>query len=130
MSKNNSKEVLPEGDRAVMIPTPIRSDFLPQILYVKNVSAFVQFAKWYATPGQFREPENQKEFARSVGVCEDTLTDWKRHPQFWPIVQIAMSEWMKEHIPDVMGGLYLKTQGEKCSAKDVEMFLRIGGIKI
>ena len=64
-----------------------------------------------------------------VGVCEDTLTDWKRHPQFWPLVQQHMVQWMKEAVPDVIYGLYKNASGEG-KAKDVEMFLRLSSIEI
>lgn len=109
---------------------PIYSDSSLIITSIIRLPEFIRFTRWYATPKQFREPENQKQFAEEVGVCEDTLTDWKQNPKFWLFVQRAMSEWMKEHIPDVIGGLYLKTQGDKCSAKDVEMFLRLTGLEI
>jgi len=108
---------------------PIHSDSQLVIPDVNRVVEFVRFTKWFAIPGMFREPENQKQFAEAVGVCEDTLTDWKRHPLFWPLVQQALGDWMKDHIPDVIGGLYLKTQ-HKPTAKDVEMFLRLAGSDI
>ena len=110
--------------------TPIHSDFLPVVVGINRHAEFIKFVIWCATPHQFREPETQKDFATMVGVCEDTLTDWKRRPQFATLVYQAMKQWMAERVPDVIGGLYFKTQGEKCSAKDVEMFLRLAGMEI
>ena len=114
-------------ENKIINSTPIDSDSLPPIRGIKHEPEFFKFAQWFATPGQFRQPENQKEFADSVGVCEDTISDWKKHPQFWPLVYASLSGWIKEKIPDAIGGLYLKTQGDKCSARDIEMFLRLGG---
>jgi len=108
---------------------PIQSDFHETIKGIKYVAEFVQFAHWMSTPIQFREPEFQRDFAVQIGVSEDTLTDWKKHPKFWPLVQSLISVWIKERIPDVVGGLYENVL-KVGNAKEVELYLRLAGIQI
>lgn len=112
--------------RKNMATIPIHSDSRLVIPSVYRFPEFMQFVAWYATPRQFREPKTQKGLAELVGVCEDTLTDWKRNPQFWPLVQQALADWIKDRVPDVIGGLYQKAF-HKGNAKEVEMFLRLSG---
>lgn len=106
---------------------PIESDSLRIIEKVNLVPEFIKFVQWFATPRQFRTPKTQKEFANEIGICQDTLTNWKQHPEFWPLVLQSINAWMKERVPDVIGGLYEKAISDKSSAKDVEMFLRLVG---
>ncbi len=111
------------------IAKPIQSDFTTVIANVKSVREFIEFAMWCATPRQSRDSKTQKEFAAKIRVDEDTLTAWKRHPQFWPLVQKILAEWIKERVLDVVNALYEKASGEG-KGKEVDMFLRLAGMGI
>lgn len=116
-----------EKTTKIIQTTPSYSDYQSTIKGIKRVPEFLQFIHWFATPGQFKKPKNQKEFARSIGVCQDSLTDWKKHPQFWPLVFVSVSEWIREKIPDAIGGLYKRILYDG-NPKAFETFLRLGGI--
>jgi len=94
---------------------------------VRRIPEFVEFAKWCATPSWSREEKTQKEFAELIGVSQDTLGDWKKHPNFWPLVWQFLRDRMQEQIPDVIEGLYGKIASGKGSAGDVQLFLRLAG---
>ena len=107
--------------------TPSHSDYQFVIKGIKHVPEFLSFVNWFATPGQFKKLKNLKDFEKSIGVCQDTLTDWKKHSQFWPLVFASISEWIKEKIPDAIGGLYERILKDG-NPKVFETFLRLGGI--
>lgn len=102
---------------------PIHSDSLPVPKDIRRVPEFVEFARWFALPSHEREPETQKEFAEAIGVSQDTLTDWKKRPEFWQLTSIYLREWMRERTPDVIGGLFNKITDGKGGAGDVKFFL-------
>ncbi len=105
----------------------IRTD-LPKIIpNVNRVADFLQFAQWMAIPQVSRKQKTQKDFANEIDVDEDTLTNWKRNPNFYPIVQQFTDEWMKERRSDVIDALYQNACREG-KAKDVLTFLKLSGI--
>ena len=110
-----------------VVPTPIRSDFLPALPDIQRVAEFLEFVRWQATPSWERNLTTQNKFAERYQVSPDTLTDWKRHPEFWPLVWRLIHERMKERIPDVLEGLYEKIAAGKGGAADVQLFLSLAG---
>ena len=111
-----------------MVPaTPIRSDSLPVLPDVQRVAEFIEFVRWQATPSWERDLKTQNDFAASYQVSPDTLTDWKRNPEFWPLVWRVIHERSRERIPDVVEGLYTKIASGKGSAAEVQLFLRLAG---
>lgn len=103
----------------------IQADHLPALPDIRRIPEFLEFVRWYATPSWLREDKTQKEFAERVGVDQDTLSDWKRHPQFWPLVWQIVLERMQGQVPDVLEGLYEKNASGKGGASDVQLFLRL-----
>ena len=118
-----SKEEL----KTTYVPTTIHSDSGLIVSGIQYQREFLEFAKWSATPRHFKTEKTQKEFASVIGVCEDTLTDWKRHPRFKFILAAFLQEWMGEQVPEVIGALYETATGAG-KAREVEAFLRLAGV--
>lgn len=112
-----------------IIPTTIQSDSVEVLTGVERVAEFIQFVQWFATPARCRELKTQKEFAASVGVCEDTITAWKRNPSFWPLMRKMLGGWIKERVPEIVDGLYSKVC-EKGGAAEAELLFRLAGFEI
>jgi hypothetical protein len=104
---------------------PIQSDLLPAIPEIRRIPEFIEFSRWCATPSWSRQEKTQKEFAERIGVSQDTLGDWKKHPNFWPLTWQLVRERMQEQIPDVIDGLYGKLTSGKGGTGDVQLFLRL-----
>ena len=106
--------------------SPIQSDNLEIIDLpgIQKVAEFVEFINWFATPRRNREIKTQKEFAAFINVNEDTLSDWKRRPEFWPLLQKAMKKWCQEQIPNIIGGLCdaARNEGKAGAAKVILQF--------
>lgn len=110
-----------------LLLTPIQSDIAETLRPLRFPNEFMQFVLWSATPKQLKVPKNQKDFAVSIGVNQDTLTDWKHRPDFWPLVLQALSDWVKDRAPDVVGSLYQNALA-KGKAGDVKAFLQLAGL--
>lgn len=83
-------------------------------------------AQWMALPRKERNPETQWDLAHKLGVSPDTVSDWKKLPEFWARVEAYRQDWIKDEIPDVVAGLIKKAKYG--SAAEVKLFLQFAGI--
>ena len=67
-----------------------------------------EFIKWYATPTEAREPRNQGDFAKSIGVNKNTLVKWKQKPGFYEEVNAIGRDMFKESMRDIFAAHILK----------------------
>lgn len=60
------------------------------------------FAGWQAVPKGMRQPKTQKELAALLNVCPDTLSRWKKNPDFLArVYKLALSR-LEAALPDVL----------------------------
>lgn len=75
---------------------------------VQYKDLFLEFVVWCATPRQERELKTQGDFARFYGLHIDTLTDWKKRPDFDTEVEYRRIQFFREYAPDVYYALVQK----------------------
>lgn len=67
--------------------------------YPSRPEVFSAFSEWMAYPRSVRKPKTQGEFAKLKEVSPDTLSDYKKKPEFWEKVE-ENKERLKREIAD------------------------------
>lgn len=92
------------------ISTPIQSEIRKISPSIKLIREFEEFIRFCATPRVLREIKTQREFAKKFGVSEDTLTDWKKIPEFFDRIRRIILERELEELPNVIDALREKAE--------------------
>ena len=81
---------------------PTHSESRDSFAGIKLVAEYREFVMFYATPRHLRVTKTQQDFAQRFGVSPDTLSDWKKRPEFWRDVrrEICMNE--EEDRPELL----------------------------
>jgi len=103
--------------------TPINSEKNRGSGTLRHHHEYAQFVRWIATPEPYREIKKQEDFAKSIGVHQDTLTDWKKREGFWSAVKEEISQFGRERTPNAILALY-KTILAKGTAPEVKLWLQ------
>ncbi len=123
MEYKNLKQNFPESSHA----EPIVSGYFPTEARSWAMSTkFKKLVKWAGTPPQFREPETEYDFARSIGISLETLDTWKSHSAFSSLAHESLIGWIREKTPEAIGTLYQKISDGGADGKDIEFFIRLG----
>jgi len=105
--------------------TPIHSEICKIPPFIKLISEYEEFVRFCATPRILREIKTQREFADKFGVSEDTLTDWKKIPEFLDRVHQIILEREQEGLPDVINAL--RNEAETGDPSAVRLWLQYVG---
>ena len=84
---------------------------------------FNEFAMWMALPEPMREIKTQGEFAKKFGVHQDTLSDWKKKPEFWKIVEQEWNHFGRTKTANVIAKFYKTTMTEG-KTSDIKLWLQ------
>jgi len=86
-----------------------------------------EFVKFYALPTVFREEEygfkTEKAFAEHYGLSQDSLTDWKKRPEFEKDVDEQLKKWGADKTPEVIAALF-RTILKEGKAAEVKLWLQ------
>ncbi|HEY85649.1 MAG TPA: hypothetical protein G4N96_11135 [Chloroflexi bacterium] len=61
--------------------------------------------EWLANPGNDRQPKTQRLLAAEIGVRIETITRWKRKPEFMDAVLARSRELLKSDLPEIYRSL-------------------------
>ena len=86
--------------------------------------AFKEFVNWMSTPEPLRKIKTQGLLAKGIGVCPDTLSDWKKRDDFWKEVQKVWNQWGKEKTANVIISFYRRIIGGKAAAGDFKLWFQ------
>ena len=94
---------------------------------LRNPDKYLDFVRFIATPDNFKEIKTQKEFAKEIGVGEDTLCGWKKKDGFWDRVAEERKIMMKENMtPKIIMAVY-RTVLRDGNAKEAKLLLELSG---
>jgi len=113
-----------EEMKKIVKPTPTKSENRP----VRKKADYNAFVKFYALPYVIRVKEygikTEQQFAKENDLSQDTLTDWKKRPEFQNDVDIQLNKWGADKTPNVLVSLYNKILSDG-KAGEVKLWYQI-----
>ena len=110
MSSNKDRALSKLQDKEIHIPVGI-----------DKVGEFIEFCEWRALPKSMRNPTNQTEFCKVLGVDPATLSLWKRYPEFRENLFHFTKLWLGDDVPDLMASA--KKYAIRGSSKHLEIIM-------
>jgi len=81
--------------------------------------------EWLATSKFDRKPMTQALLASELGVREETISRWKRSPEFAEAVIARARELLKSNLPEIYGAL--NREAEKGSFQHIKLIMEMTG---
>lgn len=94
-------------------------------LVPRDVDTYLQFCDWYAAPLKTRDDiwgaKTQQEFSAKFDVSQKTLSQWKKRPEFYRMVNDHRQQHAQDRFTEVFEGLIIGAK--KGYADNVELYL-------
>lgn len=85
---------------------------------IQDPQKLLMFIRWIAVPRDEKSIKTHQELAKKIGVSKDTLTDWKKLPNFWKEVELYEETFFHSKRSEYMYGLVKSAiKGNPQSAK-------------
>ena len=88
---------------------------------------YKEFVRFYAMPSAYKREKfgvgTETEFAKLKELSPETLTEWKKRPEFQNDVDIQLNKWGADKTPDVIAALY-RTILKDGKASEVKLWLQ------
>jgi hypothetical protein len=89
-------------------PTTMQSEISKILPTVKLINEMEEFVRFCATPRALRAVKTQEQFAKKFGVSPDTLSDWKKLPEFTEEVRREIRLREKDDLSEIIDALHGK----------------------
>ena len=95
-----------DADRISRVKCPKMSDDVTPIWTTNQI----RLQEWLATPRYERIPPKQEMLAADMGVCDKTLTRWKKLPGFMNEVRAIARGYLKDDLSEIYGAISREAQ--------------------
>lgn len=94
---------------------------------LRNPQGYLEFVYWLATPIDLRVIKTHGDFAKKIGVSQDTLTDWKRRDGFQNLLLDTIKSNFRERSANVLRAVEKRALGQGGN-QDAALFFKATGM--
>lgn len=95
---------------------------------IEKATEYFLFAKWMALPVEDKKKIGiitAGHFGKKYNIAPQTLSEWKKREDFWPLVNMHIISWGKELTPTVLKALFKRSlRQDFANPKDTELWLQ------
>lgn len=94
---------------------------------LKNPQEYLEFIYWLATPIDLREVKTQGDFAKKIGVDQNTLSEWKKREGFQDLLIDTIKSNFRERSASVLRAVERRAHG-RGGNQDAALFFKVTGM--